>query len=99
MARQLHFPLEVGLISEVTGVASWFSSMPRRDAGRFCRRFLPVAIPHNDTHHPLHCYRKCLTESDLSFMMVSSLRKEVVQSNMGICSDCSFIITREVADS
>ena len=31
-------------------------------------------------------------------MMVSSLRKEVVQSNMGKCSDCSFNHTREVAD-
>jgi hypothetical protein len=46
-------------------------------------------------YHP----RKCLTDFLLSFMMDSSLRKEVVQSNMGICSDCRFIITREVADS
>jgi len=47
----------------------------------------------------LRCARKCLTDFHLGFMMVSSLRKEVVQSNMGICSDCRFIITREVADS
>jgi hypothetical protein len=33
-------------------------------------------------------------------MMVPSLRKEVVQSNMSNdgCSDCSFNSTREVAD-
>jgi len=31
-------------------------------------------------------------------MMVASLRKEVVQSNMGICSDCSFNSAHEVAD-
>jgi hypothetical protein len=61
--------------------------------------FLPIATLHNTTYHTLRCHRKCLTDFDLSFMMVSSLRKEVVQSNMGICSDCSFIITREVADS
>jgi len=32
-------------------------------------------------------------------MMKASLRKEVVQSNMGICSDCNIISTHEVADS
>jgi hypothetical protein len=53
------------------------------------------AHPAQMLYHP----RKCLTDFPLSFMMDSSLRKEVVQSNMGICSDCRFIITREVADS
>ncbi len=50
----------------------------------------------------LYHSRKCLTDFHLGFMMDSSLRKEVVQSNMGICSDCStssFNSTREVADS
>jgi hypothetical protein len=45
----------------------------------------------------LYGSRKCLTDFHLGFIMVSSLRKEVVQSNMGICSDCRFN-SREVAD-
>jgi hypothetical protein len=45
----------------------------------------------------LYDHRNCLTDFCLGFMMVSSLRKEVVQSNMGKCSDCRFN-SREVAD-
>jgi hypothetical protein len=84
---------------KATGVASWFSSMPRRDAGRFYPHTSMGSILCEHPAQMLYHSRKCLTDFPLGFMMVSSLRKEVVQSNMGICSDCRFIITREVADS
>jgi hypothetical protein len=73
--------------------------MPRRDAGRFYPHTSMGSILCEHPAQMLYHSRKCLTDFPLGFMMVSSLRKEVVQSNMGICSDCRFIITREVADS
>ena len=76
-----------------------FVNAPRRNAGHFYRQRSTCSIPTTQSFEMWCCPRKCLTDFPLSFMMDSSLRKEVVQSNMGICSDCRFIITREVADS
>jgi hypothetical protein len=70
-----------------------------QECGVFLRSTAIGSIPVDSLRQILYQPRKCLTDFHVGFMMVSSLRKEVVQSNMGICSDCRFIITREVADS
>jgi hypothetical protein len=102
LGAPIAFVVAVGLIFQdlrLRELPLGFRQCPAEMRGIFMATILQIVSLDYQPYQMLYRHRKCLTDFDLGFMMVSSLRKEVVQSNMGICSDCSFIITREVADS
>ena len=97
LAHELHLDVSVGLIFRLRELPLGFRRCPAEVRGIFNGAILLIAVHPRSLPRISYLPRKCLTDFDRSFMMVSSLRKEVVQSNMGICSDCR-INSREVAD-